>query len=161
IKGPAVHGGADVAHIAVGRDDDGTQPGPQLAQVRQQRQAVHDRHVDVAEDEVDGGVAENAERLLAIAGEDEVVGPLTELAAEALTEQYFQVRLIVYNQDLRHEKSDPGPAGGESAAHLAGPADPLQGLYGPRTSVKEMPREGRGSPFGLSVGRGRFSGWLP
>ena len=42
--------------------------------------------------------------LLAIAGEEEVVGALAELAAEALAEQHFEVRLIVYDQDLRHEK---------------------------------------------------------
>ena len=75
--------------------------------MRQQRQAVHDRHVDVCKDEVNGGAAKDAERLLAVAGEEEVVGALADLAAEALLEQHFQVRLIVYDQDLRHENSGP------------------------------------------------------
>ena len=47
VECAAVHGGANVAHVAVSRDDDRPHRRVQFAQARQQCQTVHHRHVDV------------------------------------------------------------------------------------------------------------------
>ena len=53
IERPAVHRGADIGHVAIGRDDDGRERVVGLLDFLQQGQTVHPRHVDVAEHHVD------------------------------------------------------------------------------------------------------------
>ena len=60
IERAAVHGGADIAHVAIGRDDDGRNLFARLLQLLQQRQPVHPRHVDIGDDHVDVAVAPRA-----------------------------------------------------------------------------------------------------
>jgi hypothetical protein len=100
VQGAEVHRGADVAHVAVGGDDHRAQPRPQRAQVREESQPIHHRHVDVAEDQVEPPVVEVFQGLLPVAGEGELVEALADLAAEALPDQQFQVRLVVHDEDL-------------------------------------------------------------
>src|SRR5579864_5722039 len=47
IKRAAVHRGAQIFHVAIGRDDDGAHFVALLAQPGEQGQPVHHRHVDV------------------------------------------------------------------------------------------------------------------
>ena len=53
IERAAVHRGADVAHVAVGGNDDGRLLVLSLLQPREQRQPVHPRHVNVGHHHVD------------------------------------------------------------------------------------------------------------
>ena len=72
IERAAIHRGADVGHVAIGRHDDGRDLVLALLQLLQQRQPVHPRHIDVADDEVDVVIGlERRQRFDAIVGEQE------------------------------------------------------------------------------------------
>ena len=60
VERAAVERGADVRHVAVGGDDDRAQQRVRLVEVAEQRQTVHDRHVDVGEHDVGLAVARRA-----------------------------------------------------------------------------------------------------
>ena len=47
VERPAIHRCADVAHVAIGGDNDGRYLVVSFLQLPQQREAVHPRHVDV------------------------------------------------------------------------------------------------------------------
>ena len=53
IECAAVHGGADVGHVAVGRHDDGRKLFIALLELLKQRKPIEPRHVDIADDHVD------------------------------------------------------------------------------------------------------------
>ena len=72
-----------------------------LAQPGEQGQPVHDRHVDVEEDQIDIGLCrERRQRFLAVMGKAEDKFALTDLAAEALREQELEIGLVVDSEDL-------------------------------------------------------------
>ena len=52
VEGAAIHRGADIGHVAIGRNDDRRNPLFRLLQLGQEREAVHARHVDVGQDEI-------------------------------------------------------------------------------------------------------------
>ena len=73
-----------------------------LAQARQQCEAVHYRHVDVHQQQLDPGIRlEQAERLLAVAREREGEFAGTHLPTEALADQQLDIGLVVHHQDVR------------------------------------------------------------
>ena len=47
VKGAAIHGGADIAHVPVGGNDDRRFLVIRLLELLQERQSIHSRHVDV------------------------------------------------------------------------------------------------------------------
>ena len=100
IERAAVHRGADVAHVAIGGDDDGRFLVLGLLQFLQQRQAVHPRHVDVGDYHVDiGMVLDRLQRLDAVMGEHELHRPVANLPAEFLQHQSLEIGLIVDKED--------------------------------------------------------------
>ena len=114
VEGAAVHGGADVLHVAVGRDDDGADVGIDVRDLREQRQAVHLRHVDVGQHHLDLVVGvQQLERLDAVVREDELVVAGPDLPAHALQDQRLQVGLVVDDEDLvrlcHQLTNNPGP----------------------------------------------------
>ena len=65
-----------------------------------QRQAVHPRHVDVADDEVDVVIGlERRQRFDAVAGEQETPCAVPDLAPELLQNESLQIGLVVNDQD--------------------------------------------------------------
>ena len=102
VEGAAVHRGADIGHVAVGGDDDRGQVLLALLQPAEQRQPVHPRHVDVADDHVDLGiVSQHSQRVHAVLGKDEAELAIADLPPEALDNQQFQIRLIVDDENAR------------------------------------------------------------
>ena len=100
IEGAAIHRCANVQHVAVSRHDDGGKLALGAAQPFEQRQAVHARHVDVSDDEVDLRRRFDAlQRLDAIAGEVKHESTLTDLATEFLPHEVFQIGLVVDDED--------------------------------------------------------------
>ena len=101
VEGAAVHRGADVLHVAVGRDDDRAEIRVHLGDLLQEGQTVHLRHVDVRENDVDVALLrQDFQRLDAVAGELEAVLALADVASHALAHQTLQIRLVVNDQDL-------------------------------------------------------------
>ena len=101
IKGAAVHRGADVGHVAIGRDDDGRQLFLALLQLLQQRQPVHPRHVDVGDHQVDVAVGlERRQGFDAVTGEQKADGSIANLVPELLLDERLQIRLVVDDQDI-------------------------------------------------------------
>ena len=101
VEGAAVHRGADIGHVAVGRDDHRPGGRPSRAQLGQERQPVHHRHVDVEQQQADVGLGrQHRQRFLAVAGEAEGEVTLADALAEALLEQQLEVRLVVDREDL-------------------------------------------------------------
>ena len=86
-----------------------------LAQPAEQREAVHHRHVDVEQHQLDFRLGfQHAERLLAVPGkaEGEFLG--ADLAPEALGDQQLEIGLVI-------DREDPG-RGHRDLAHAAKPA---------------------------------------
>ena len=105
VERAPVHGGADIGHVAVGRDDHGRKLRRLFLQLGEQRQSVHARHVDVGDDHVEIALlGEHGQGLHAIAREPEFDRTLFDLTAEPLPDQVFEVGLVVDDKDLRgHE----------------------------------------------------------
>ena len=69
-------------------------------QFLQQRQAVHPRHIDVGNDQIDVAILfQHRQSFDAVMGEQKVHRPVADLAAEFLQDQRLKVRLVVNNQD--------------------------------------------------------------
>ncbi len=101
VEGAGIHRGADIGHIAVGRDDDGAHRRLPLAQHREQRQPVHDRHVDIEQQQLDIGlVGQDGQRFLAVVSEAEGVFLRADLAAEALFDQQLEIGFVIDGEDL-------------------------------------------------------------
>ncbi len=102
IKGAAVHGGSDILHIVVGRDDDGAQQPVEFADARQQREPIHHGHVDVAEDDFEGGIgAQLVERVLAVRGKHEFQIAFADTVTKLLQDQRFQVGLVIDKKNFQ------------------------------------------------------------
>ena len=100
IERAAVHRGADVAHVAIGRDDDGRFLVLGLLQLLQQRQAVHPGHVDVGHHHVDMRmVLDRLQRLDAVMGEHERHRAVANLPAEFLQHQRLEIGLVIDDED--------------------------------------------------------------
>src|SRR5262249_18436045 len=85
-----------------------------LLQLLQEREAVHPRHVDVADDHVDIGVlVERGERFEAVVREEEIDCSLADLAAEFLQDERLEIGLVVDEEDAR------GHAGGPSRVSIS------------------------------------------
>ena len=102
IEGAAVHGVADVVHVSVCAHHDAL-PGrdTHLVDLGQKRQSVHFRHVDIRED--DGNVRilqQELKRLQSVVGEVEFVFALSNLSAEELRQQQFEIGLVVDTQNF-------------------------------------------------------------
>ena len=144
IEGAAVHGGADVGHVAVGRDDHRPGRRPARAQLRQQGEAVHHRHVDVEQQQADVGLlGQRCQRLLAVAGEAEGEIALADSLAEALLDQQLEVGLVVDREDF----------GG--LAHYAVPLGKLLKLLLQQIEVHWLGDELRGAELGWPYGGAR------
>ena len=69
--------------------------------LHEQGEAVHLRHVDVGEDELDVAILlQPGERLDAVAGEDEGEVAGANLAAELLPDQQLEIRFVVDDENL-------------------------------------------------------------
>ena len=100
VESAPVHRGPDVRHVAVCRHHHRPALGADGAQLVQQGQTVHPRHVDVGHDELDFRMAfEGFERLDAVLGEDEVQLVLADPAAKPLADQRFEIGFVVDHQD--------------------------------------------------------------
>ena len=101
IEGAAVHCGAQICHVAIGRDDDRADRRLLLAQPREQRQPVHDRHVDVKQQKIDVGLGrQHSQRLLAVTGKAEDEFALADLAPETLRQQQLEIGLVIDGEYL-------------------------------------------------------------
>ena len=101
IEGAAVHRGADVGHVAIGGNDDRPHWRLPLAQDGEQREPVHDRHVDVEQQQVNVGLGrDRRQRFLAMVGKAEFEFPGADLTAEALSDQPFDVGFVVDGQNF-------------------------------------------------------------
>jgi hypothetical protein len=88
IERAAVHRGADIAHVAVGRNDDGRFLVFGLLQFLQQHQAIHPRHVDVGHHHIDMWVLlDRLQRLNPVMGEHESHHAVANLLAEFLQDE--------------------------------------------------------------------------
>ena len=104
VKGTPVHGGADVVHVPVGRDDDRLQQGILLVEFGQQGEPVHLGHVDVAEHQVHPRILfKLLQGLGPIVGKQELVYVIADLPAEFLLDEYLQVRFVIHYQYLGHQ----------------------------------------------------------
>ena len=72
-----------------------------VGQPRQQRQAVHDRHVDIAHDDIEGGILlQFDQRLLAVLRKDELELAVADSFAESLPYQKFEIGFVVDDQNF-------------------------------------------------------------
>src|SRR5579883_3426225 len=111
VERAAVHGCADVAHVAIGGDDDGRLLVLGLLQLGEQRQPVHPRHVDVGYHHVDMRMGfERLQRLESVMGEHERDGALADTLAEFLQHQRLEIGLVVNKQNGRRHAACPPPA---------------------------------------------------
>src|SRR5262249_3231238 len=100
IERAAVHGGTDVAHVAIRRDDDGRYFLFALLQLLQQRQPVHARHVEVGDNEIDVAVCfQRRQGVDTVVGEQKRDGVIPDLMTELLENESLQVRLVINDQD--------------------------------------------------------------
>ena len=156
VERAAVHGLADVGHVAVGGHDHDLDQRVELAGAAQKREPVHARHVDVGERDLDVRVhPELLERRLAVAGEDELEDALADLLAEALLHEQRHVGLVVDHQDLGGPLGLAlGGDGAERGGQLARRAE------APRRVARQGPLEeaiGLGAELG-TMARGRRDG---
>src|SRR5580704_14187165 len=101
IERAAVHGGADLAHVAVGRNDDGRYRSLVLQQLLQQRKPVHSRHIDIGDHQIDGiAYLEHRQGFDAVAGKRKADLAMADLMAELLQNEGLQVRLVVDDEDM-------------------------------------------------------------
>ena len=101
IESAAVHCGADIGHVAIGRDDDRAGRRLARAQLGEERQPIHDRHVDVEQQQLDVGlVRQFRQRLLAVTGEAKIEFAGADLVAKPLAQQHFEIGLVVNREDL-------------------------------------------------------------
>ena len=100
IERASIHRGTDVAHVAIGGNDDGRLPVLGLLQFLQQGQAVHPRHVDVGNHHVDMRmIRDRLQRLDSIMGEYERHRAIANLLAEFLQDQSLEIGLVIDNED--------------------------------------------------------------
>ena len=100
IKRAAVHGRAQIGHIAVGGHDDGGRKRGKRPQAAQQREPVHLGHVDVREDEIHGQSGlQLGEGLQPVGGEDKLDFLGAQFAPEGLPQHRFHIRLVIHHQD--------------------------------------------------------------
>ena len=107
VKGAVVHRLTYVTHIAVGRHHDTLQGRVlHLVDLRQQRQSVHLRHVDVAQDDVEVLLLEqHGERFQTVVGKLKFVLSLPDLSSKVLCQQQFEIHLVVNTEYLNwHNK---------------------------------------------------------
>src|ERR1700676_3741160 len=100
IERPAVHRGTDVAHVAIGRNDDGRFLFFRLLQFLQQGKAVHPRHIDVGHHHVDMRmILDRGQCFQSVVGEHEGHRAVANLLAEFLQDQSLEIGLIVDEED--------------------------------------------------------------
>jgi hypothetical protein len=69
--------------------------------VRKQREAIHHRHVDVEQEQLDLGIGfEHLECFLAMTGEGEAELATADFTPESLGEQRLEIRLVIYGEDF-------------------------------------------------------------
>src|SRR5277367_4543682 len=111
IECPAIHRGADIGHVAVGRHDHGRELVVGLLNFLQQGQTVHPGHVDIADHHVErGAVGQHFERFDAVTGKAKIEFTVPDLTAKPLLYERFQIRLVVDDEDRRGHASPPLPA---------------------------------------------------
>ena len=108
IERSTVHRGADIVHVAIGRDDDGRFLVFGLLQLLQQREAVHPGHVDVGHHHVDMRVIDDRlQRLDAVMGEYECHAAVADLLAKFLQHQRLKIGLVIDHKDRRGHAAFP------------------------------------------------------
>ena len=99
IKCAAVHGGADIGHIAIGRHDNGRDLLLVLLQLLQQRQTIHPRHIDIGDYEIDLAIRlQRRQGFNAVAREQEADRSASYFVAELLQDESLDIRLVVNDQ---------------------------------------------------------------
>ncbi len=100
IERATIHRGADIAHVAIGRNDDGRFLVFGLLQLLQQGQAVHPRHIDVGHHHVDMRILLNrGQRLQSVMGKHEGHRAVANLLAEFLQDESLKIGLIIDDED--------------------------------------------------------------
>ena len=101
IECAPVHRYPDVLHIPVSGDNHRLEDAVEPGELAKQRQPVHHRHIDIAQDDIDGWVLiQDLQRLLAITSEHQLKGPFPHLTTKFLAHQDFQIGLVIDHQDL-------------------------------------------------------------
>jgi hypothetical protein len=101
IERPSVHRGAQVGHVAIGRDDDRPHRGLSLAQFVQQGKAIHHGHVDVEQHQLDVRLRrQHCQGFLPVMGKAEGELPGTDLAAKPLPDQRLEIGLVIDAEDF-------------------------------------------------------------
>ena len=100
VERAAIHRGADIRHVPVGRHDHRAHVLVEIAEAGEESQPVHARHVDIGEHHVDvrSGL-EELERMLAVAREDEDQLAAPDPAPKALGHEGLEVRLVIDHED--------------------------------------------------------------
>ena len=100
VEGAPVHCRPDVLHVAVGGHHDRAALGTDRAKFVQQGETVHPGHVDVGHDELDFRVVvESLKSLNAVLSENEAEFLLADSAAEPLSDQGFEVGLVIHHEN--------------------------------------------------------------
>jgi hypothetical protein len=101
IECAAVHRGTDIRHVAIGRDDDCARRRLASPQLSEQCQPIHDRHVDVEQQQLDVGlIRQLRERLLAMIGKAEIEFTGADLVAKPLADQHLKIRFVIDGENL-------------------------------------------------------------
>ena len=100
IERTSIHRSTDVAHVAIGGNDNGPLPVLRFLQLLQQGEAVHPRHVDVGNHHVDMRmIHDRLQRLDSIMGEYERHRAIANFPAEFLQNQGLEIGLVIDNED--------------------------------------------------------------
>ena len=104
VEGTVVHCQADILQVTVGtHHDDALSRVLHLIHLGQHGQAIHLRHIDIAEDNVDVGmVIQHSESLHTSACEEELIFATADLPSEILLHQEFDLFLVVNAQYLSY-----------------------------------------------------------
>src|SRR2546423_1240825 len=110
IERSAIHRRADVANVAIGRDNDGGLLGFGLLQLLQHGHPGHPRHVDIGQDQYQrwiGDIGGADQRRWRRGRKLHQETPGAQIAPELLTEQVFDVRLVVNNEYVNAQLVPP------------------------------------------------------
>lgn len=100
IERASIERRADIRHVAVCRHNYCARQWKSLADLPQQREPIHHRHVDVGQHDINepGVLPQLRQRILAMAGERKRKFPRANPLAELLRNKELQVRLVIDDQ---------------------------------------------------------------
>ena len=104
IESSPIHGRPDIIHISICRDDDRFEQRVFFRQLLQKSQPVHFGHIDIAQHNINiGMLLQSFKCFIAVHSKYELVFLLSDLFAEFLLDQDFQICFIVDNKELGHD----------------------------------------------------------